>query len=525
MILWIILAVMTVIAVLVILIPLLRQGEGVDTTDASDVDVYKDQLKEVKQDFDRGVIAESEAEGARAEIARRLLKAADSVSDNTGSSVGSGGWVTKATSVFAIALIPAFSLGIYLLKGTPDLPGQPFAERQNLPSSTTVAQEDTAQLLITRAEEHLAKNPDDIRGWQILAPIYTRLRRFSDATFALKKVMVLSGNKPDATADYGESLIMGNRGEVSAQALVVFKELLKTNPNMPRPLHYIALADAQAGRLKEAAAKWRSLLASNPQDAPWRADIERLAARAEGKEPPKVVASAPPPVNAAPTGTPPGNQLPTLSNEQMNAANSMDVNSRQQMIASMVKRLSDRLSENGGPVGEWIKLARTQIVLGKTDAAKTALASAEAAYASDTAAMEQIKNARVQLGLGTATTQSSSTQPAQTNQPSSSTTKTASLPQGSQLPQLSKEQMNAAGSMDAGSRQQMIVGMVKRLSDRLAENGGSVGEWIKLARTQKVLGKTDEARAALASAEVAYADKPEALDQLKNARLQLGIEP
>jgi len=345
----------------------------------------------------------------------------------------------------------------------------------------------------------------------------SRLRRFSDASFALKRVMVLSGNSPDSTADYGESLIIGNRGEVSSQALEVFHNLLKINPNMPRPLHYVALADAQAGRLKEAAVKWRALLKSNPQEAPWRADIERLAAKAEGKEPPKVSLSGLPSFNSGSVSTPQGSQLPALSKEQLNNAKSMDAGSRQQMISGMVKRLSDRLAENGGTVNEWIKLARTQMVLGKTDAAKAALTSAQAAHAGKPEALVQLKTARVQLGLGLADATG-----AESKKPT--TPGVATLPQDSRLPALDKEQMRAAGSMDASARQEMIASMVKRLSDRLAENGGSVGEWIKLARTQKVLGKTDAAKAALASAEAAYAGKPEALEQLKTARAQLGIE-
>jgi len=197
----------------------------------------------------------------------------------------------------------------------------------------------------------------------------------------------------------------------------------------------------------------------------------------------------------------------------------MDEGSRQKMIEAMVKRLSDRLAENGGSVEEWINLARTQNVLGRTAQAKTALASAETAFADKPQALEQLKNARAQLGLGGSTT---ATAPS-SSPPSDS--EVASLSQDSSLPALDAETMSAARSMDEKSRQQMIVSMVKRLSDRLAENGGSVGEWIKLARTQKVLGKTADAKAALASAEIAYADKPQALEQIKSARLQLGIEP
>lgn len=510
MILWMILAFMTAIAVLVVLVPLARQRDSSDVGEASDVAVYRDQLSELKHDFERGVLGETEVEAARTEIARRLLKAADTQSDTSGQQDRPSKLLRRLTQGFALACIPGLSLGIYLFTGKPELPSQPFAERPAVEVPKSVAQEDTTLVLIARAEDHLSKNPDDIRGWKILAPVYGRLRRFSDASFALKNVMRLSGNSPKATADYGESLIIGNRGEVSPQALEIFNTLLKTNPNMPRPLHYIALAEAQAGRLKIAATKWRALLASNPQDAPWRGDIERLAAKAEGKEVPKISLSALPAFKGNTTTSPRNNQLPALSKEQLNAANSMDAASHQQMIAGMVKRLSDRLAKNGGTVSEWVQLARTQKVLGKTQLSRQALTSAEAAYADKPEALAQIKTARTQLGLGGG----------------NATAKSApSQPQASKLPALSAEQMQAAGSMDATSRQQMIAGMVKRLSDRLNENGGDVSEWIKLARTQKVLGNMAGAKAALAKGEAAHAEDAAAVEQIKAARVQLGFNP
>ncbi len=401
MILWIILAVMTAIAVLVVLVPLMRKGENVEGAEASDVAVYKDQLDEIKNDFDRGLLPESEADAARAEIARRLLKAADSHKAGASSTAKSVRLVRQLTAFGAIVFIPGLSMGYYLLTGSPDLPGQPFAERAPVQSSTTVAENDATLQLIARAEAHLAENPDDIRGWEILAPVYTRLRRFSDATFALKRVMDLSGGSPKAIADYGESLIVANRGDVTPQAVAVFRNLLKTNPKMPRPLHYLALADAQAGRLKQAAEKWRALLAENPQNVPWRADIERLAAKAEAESgsAPKTAVSPTVSANSGQAGTPQDGQLPALSQEQMNAAGAMDANSRQEMIAGMVKRLSDRLAQDGGSVGEWVRLARAYSVMGNNVQAKAALASAEAAYADKPESLEQLKNARTQLGI------------------------------------------------------------------------------------------------------------------------------
>ena len=74
MVLWIIFAVMTAVAILAVLLPLGRPrgpaGGG------SDIVVYKDQLQEIDRDRASGLIGDAEAEAARLEVSRRLLSAA-----------------------------------------------------------------------------------------------------------------------------------------------------------------------------------------------------------------------------------------------------------------------------------------------------------------------------------------------------------------------------------------------------------------------------------------------------------------
>ena len=62
-----------------------------------------------------------------------------------------------------------------------------------------------------------------------------------------------------------------------------------------------------------------------------------------------------------------------------------------------------------------------------------------------------------------------------------------------QLPGPTSEQINSAETMSDIDRKEMIQGMVSSLSNRLANEGGTVNEWARLIRALGVLGETANA--------------------------------
>ena len=69
----------------------------------------------------------------------------------------------------------------------------------------------------------------------------------------------------------------------------------------------------------------------------------------------------------------------------------------------------------------------------------------------------------------------------------------------------------------------MIEGMVSRLANRLASNGGSLDEWARLIRPYTVLHEADKAKAALADARKALAPDPNAVAGLDALAHALGL--
>lgn len=91
------------------------------------------------------------------------------------------------------------------------------------------------------------------------------------------------------------------------------------------------------------------------------------------------------------------------------------------------------------------------------------------------------------------------------------------------LPGPSAEDMAGASELSAEEQQEMIRGMVTRLSDRLATEGGSAEEWARLIGALSVLGETDRARTVYEEARGAFEADAEALALLETIAAQAGL--
>ena len=83
-------------------------------------------------------------------------------------------------------------------------------------------------------------------------------------------------------------------------------------------------------------------------------------------------------------------------------------------------------------------------------------------------------------------------------------------------------QIADAAEMSADDRQAMIRNMVAGLSDRLATEGGSAAEWVRLFNAYGVLGDTDAARAAWDTAQQVFAGSAADREAVRQAAEQAG---
>ena len=96
-------------------------------------------------------------------------------------------------------------------------------------------------------------------------------------------------------------------------------------------------------------------------------------------------------------------------------------------------------------------------------------------------------------------------------------------PDGAAPPGPAPADVEAAESLSPEARQGMVEGLVARLSDRLASEGGPPADWARLIRALGVLGRRQEAEAILAEARVKLAGDPAARSLLDEAAANAGI--
>ena len=71
-----------------------------------------------------------------------------------------------------------------------------------------------------QAEAFLAENPEDVRGWEVLAPVYLQMGRGGDAVVAFRNAMRLDGETAMRQTGLGEALVAtaGRHGDVRGPA-------------------------------------------------------------------------------------------------------------------------------------------------------------------------------------------------------------------------------------------------------------------------------------------------------------------
>jgi cytochrome c-type biogenesis protein CcmH len=382
MVLWIGFAVLAVAVTWAVTRPLLaaRADDARDTE--SELAVYRDQLSEIESEREQGLIGADAAEAARVEVARRLIRTAESGEPSEDANPKRGYGLVLAVA----AAVPVLALGIYLSLGQPTMPARPYASRLDAPVEKASAND-----LVARVEAHLRTNPDDGRGWDVLAPVYMRMGDFAQAAQAYERALRFLGESPQRLAGYARATIMSENGVVNEPARRAYVKLQKLEPDSVEPKVWLAIAKEQDGDLEGAAADYRALLGAGVEEEPWKSLLnQRLLSVSErlgmknNNEPPAAEAAPSPPGRS---GDRP--DFHTMTPEQ-----------RQEFIQSMVDGLAARLKDDGNDLNGWMKLMRAYVVLGRRDDASAALEQARSNFNGDENALAQLQALANVLRIG-----------------------------------------------------------------------------------------------------------------------------
>ncbi|HZH12447.1 MAG TPA: c-type cytochrome biogenesis protein CcmI [Microvirga sp.] len=353
MVIWIILLLMTAAAVMAVLWPLSRHRPLAMQQADPDMQFYREQLAEIERDRERGVLLPGEAEAAKAEAGRRLLRATGMTAADAFTALGEPALRRRrAASTLALSVIPIMALALYGAYGSPQLLTHP-PEKQAQKSGDKL----DLMAAVAQIEAHLAQNPQDGRGWEVVAPVYMRMGRIEEAVKAYDSAIRYLGPSAERLANFGEAMVLAKDGLVSAEAQAVFERAAQMDKTAFKARYYLAVAAEQDGKTGAAKQAYADILATSPEGAPWISAVrQRLASL--GEQPVAWQGDAP----------------------QIEAAD----------IARMVSGLAERLETQGGSPDEWARLIRSYAVLGQRDKAAAAAQRARQALAQDHAGLNTI---------------------------------------------------------------------------------------------------------------------------------------
>jgi cytochrome c-type biogenesis protein CcmH len=343
---WAIFAVMTVVALAIVLVPLLRARKETPERASFDLAVYRDQLAEADRDAERGLLSAEEAEAAKAEIGRRMLRAADEAERAR----PTGGTRWAAVGLIAV-IVPATAFGLYALVGAPNVPDMPYAARTDTSPVPAEAQR-FMERAVAELKKRIDENPHQLAAWVLLARTYMTMRRYDDAAEAYRHAVALARGRADVSADYGEALVAAAGGTVTEPARAAFDKALEADPFNTKSFYYLGLERAQNDDARSALQAWIDLMSISPPDAPWRATVQKNISRLSSE-----------------SGIDTADITPMLEPK---------TDADRERLRGLTGRLADRLKQYPGDEQGWRTLARSYRVLDETEKADEATTMADA---------------------------------------------------------------------------------------------------------------------------------------------------
>lgn len=395
--------------------PLLRGGGQGAARASYDMQVFRDQLREIDADHDRGLMSAEEARATRVEVSRRLIAAADSAASQGGDAAAPRS-LSRALALTLVLLLALAGGGLYARLGAPGSGDRPLAARLEADARARAERPGQAEVeamvaarmaeapdnaippaspediaLIDQLRGALAQRPDDLAGHRLLARSLGTLGQWSEARAAQGTVIRLlgPGAGPADLMEWAELMVLATNGYVSPEAEAALGRALALDPTNAPGRYYSGLALLQGGRADLAYRLWTGLLAEGPADAPWIPTIEAQideVARLAGMPPPAA-------------GTPQSAPLAGPAAGDIAAAEDMSPEDRAAMIEGMVAGLDTRLSAEGGTPEEWARLIGAYGVLGRMDDAARAWQAGKTAHAGDAPALTLLDQAARGAGL------------------------------------------------------------------------------------------------------------------------------
>jgi cytochrome c-type biogenesis protein CcmH len=289
-------AVIVALVLLLLLRPFFR-SIGPRPTSHQDLNsaIYREQLAKLEQDLAEGALAKDDYAQARAELQRRLLD--ESQGEDRAVKLN-----PPRKTMMGIGLaVPIVAGAFYLLIGSPASMGEFTAQQQqqHAPDSEEL------ERMINALAAKLEKEPNNPKGWAMLARSYKAMGRTADAEKAFERAGAFIDDDAQMLASYADVVATNNGGSLAGKPAMLIQKALKADPDHPMSLWLSGTAHLEVknyGQALRTFEKLASLLPPGSDDARMlQGAINDVRAKA-GLPPGSAPAAAPAAVAAAGAG-------------------------------------------------------------------------------------------------------------------------------------------------------------------------------------------------------------------------------
>jgi cytochrome c-type biogenesis protein CcmH len=280
---WIFAALLIVAALAFVLPPLLRRGAPSSAAHAQspagnalNAAVYRDQLGELDADRQAGTLNDAQYERARLELEQRLLE--DIAAEKQ--PVVAAQPASRVTAVIAGLAVPLIAVGLYIAVGNPNALAPVAAMPSHAATDNVTPQQ--IEAMVAKLAERMKKNPDDPKGWIMLAKSYAVMGRFDDAVAAYGKANERVPNNADLLADHADALAMAKGQSLQGEPEALVLRALKVDPNHVKALALLGTAAFDRKDYANALKSWEKAAALVPAGSPIAGSLTSSIAEARG---------------------------------------------------------------------------------------------------------------------------------------------------------------------------------------------------------------------------------------------------
>lgn len=222
--------------------------------------VLRDQLRELELDLKQGIIDQAAYASARHELEIRVAQ--DVGTDNRGGSASAAS--LKLALLLSLAVL-VLTGGLYQYLGNKD--GLDPA-KQAAPAQAGNVSPGQINAMLAQLVEHLKQEPNDAKGWAILARGYAGLGRFAEANQAYAKLLALQPASAEALTDAADAMAMSQGQSLQGEPEKLLQRALALEPKNVKALILLGTAKYDRKDFAGAVVLWQQMRELLPPDSP-----------------------------------------------------------------------------------------------------------------------------------------------------------------------------------------------------------------------------------------------------------------